>query len=408
MSDTVKLTEALSEKRSTAVRATVVRGCKGNANHAMVVQQLKYWMPRATKSHLGHKYVFKTYEEFGGETGMSPQQVRRALTATAYKGAPLDASTEDKAPKDKMVIAICNPYNKRDKTLWWRINPDCELSLEPSLADQDEGVESDSQTVDIDSLECRIRQSRVSDSTEHYQRVHTESTPETTTAAAAGAEPEVDREVDQVTERDSFAITTVPGDQGDAKGVAGDASLTRVKAFVKRRAEQFKRYRFVARDEANPEWHTAIGSISATDDQFDLALETAFSSPWLADGDWLGCMRGDKAAQGFARDFHKLLTNELPRFSQGKPPRVERSSSGRSNTSGRAKQADWRSQPKSLTPEQAEAQAEVQANRERDDARRAELGSMLSGPCPTPGCVRITPSAGRPCSVCERRAKQAV
>jgi hypothetical protein len=74
---------------------------------AAIVQQLHYWSARATRSHDGHAYVYKTYQDWSAEIGVSAKQARGAL---------------DRLRKDGVAVAIQNPTDPRDRTLWWRID----------------------------------------------------------------------------------------------------------------------------------------------------------------------------------------------------------------------------------------------------------------------------------------------
>lgn len=74
---------------------------------AIVLDQLRYWLERATKEHDGHHWVYKTYEELGRDLGIAKHQVRYALEVLR---------------EQRIVISIRNPHYRRDSTLWWRID----------------------------------------------------------------------------------------------------------------------------------------------------------------------------------------------------------------------------------------------------------------------------------------------
>lgn len=76
---------------------------------AVVLQQLHYWLQRATAQQGGCMWVYKTYDEWAYETG---------LTAKAARGAL------DRLRKADVVITATNPNDSRDRTLWWRIDHD--------------------------------------------------------------------------------------------------------------------------------------------------------------------------------------------------------------------------------------------------------------------------------------------
>jgi hypothetical protein len=74
---------------------------------AAIVQQLHYWSQRATRSHEEHVYVYKTYQDWSDEIGVSAKAARGAM---------------DRLRKDGVVVGIQNPTDLRDRTLWWRID----------------------------------------------------------------------------------------------------------------------------------------------------------------------------------------------------------------------------------------------------------------------------------------------
>ena len=76
---------------------------------ALVLQQLRYWENRATKSHEGVPWVYKTYQDWSDELGVTPSSVRGALDRLRTAGA---------------VVSIQNPHEARDRTLWWRTTID--------------------------------------------------------------------------------------------------------------------------------------------------------------------------------------------------------------------------------------------------------------------------------------------
>ena len=51
----------------------------GHLADAAVLQQIHYWLARATVEDAGYRWVYKTYEEWSEEVGISAKQVRSAL-----------------------------------------------------------------------------------------------------------------------------------------------------------------------------------------------------------------------------------------------------------------------------------------------------------------------------------------
>lgn len=77
----------------------------GHLVDAAVLQQLHYWMQRAQSRHEGFTWVWKTYEEWGEEIGVSTKQVRSAIERLETRG----------------VVVSCQPesWNRRK---WYRID----------------------------------------------------------------------------------------------------------------------------------------------------------------------------------------------------------------------------------------------------------------------------------------------
>jgi hypothetical protein len=74
---------------------------------AAIAQQLHYWLQRATQVHGDERWVYKTYQDWSDEIGVTPKAARGAL---------------NKLRRDGVVIAIQSPRDARDRTLWWRID----------------------------------------------------------------------------------------------------------------------------------------------------------------------------------------------------------------------------------------------------------------------------------------------
>lgn len=76
---------------------------------ALLLQQLRYWSERATCVHNGRTWVYKTYQDWSDELGVSAKACRGAL---------------DRLRREGLVAAIQNPADPRDRTLWWRLTLD--------------------------------------------------------------------------------------------------------------------------------------------------------------------------------------------------------------------------------------------------------------------------------------------
>lgn len=80
---------------------------------AAIVQQLHFWLRLSTNIHDGERYVYKTYDEWSAEIGISARAVRGAC---------------DRLRKAGVLVAIQSPLDPHDRTLWWRIDHD---TIEP-------------------------------------------------------------------------------------------------------------------------------------------------------------------------------------------------------------------------------------------------------------------------------------
>lgn len=101
------MSEMLLNERLVAIQPSLVR--RLGIAEAAIVQQLHYWLRRATNSHDGHIWVYKTYTAWSDEIGLSSKAVRGAL---------------DKLRRAGVVVSIESPIDSRDRTLWWRIDYD--------------------------------------------------------------------------------------------------------------------------------------------------------------------------------------------------------------------------------------------------------------------------------------------
>lgn len=99
------MSDLLLNERPLVIQPSLVR--RLGIAEAALVQQLHYWSARATHTHDGHTWVYKTYADWSGEIGLSTKACRGAL---------------DKLRRAGFVIAVENPTDSRDHTLWWRID----------------------------------------------------------------------------------------------------------------------------------------------------------------------------------------------------------------------------------------------------------------------------------------------
>jgi len=91
----------------------------------MALEQLHYWLDRATKAYAGRKWVYKTYADWGQELALTEKQARSAFDGLRSAG---------------LVESISNPHNRVDRTLWWSINQDMIALLDQLVAQNEAGV----------------------------------------------------------------------------------------------------------------------------------------------------------------------------------------------------------------------------------------------------------------------------
>jgi DNA-binding Lrp family transcriptional regulator len=89
----------------------------GHVLDAAVLQQLHYWMQRAQSRHEGFTWVWKTYEEWSDEIGVTPKQVRTAIERLEARG----------------VVRSCQPesWNRRK---WYRVDYSSDVLYEDSAS----------------------------------------------------------------------------------------------------------------------------------------------------------------------------------------------------------------------------------------------------------------------------------
>lgn len=101
----------LIDERCVMVQPSLVRAL-GRMSDAALLQQLHYWMPHARAEHDGHRWVYKTAEQWSEETGLSTHQVYRAFTRLETLG----------------LVVACKPDAKTwNHQKWYRIVYDHEV-----------------------------------------------------------------------------------------------------------------------------------------------------------------------------------------------------------------------------------------------------------------------------------------
>jgi hypothetical protein len=77
----------------------------GHLSDAAVLQQIHYWIARSRNQRAGYRWVYKTYEEWSSEIGISTKQIRAAIVRLENLG----------------LLISCQPeaYHRRK---WYRID----------------------------------------------------------------------------------------------------------------------------------------------------------------------------------------------------------------------------------------------------------------------------------------------
>lgn len=112
------MSRLLIDERIVAVQPSVIR-VLGRPTDAIVLQQLHFWMGHAVEELDGERWVYKTYDEWSDETGLTNEQVRHAMKRLEKEG----------------VVVACQPeyFNRRK---WYRIDYDHKLLSDSTTSSQ--------------------------------------------------------------------------------------------------------------------------------------------------------------------------------------------------------------------------------------------------------------------------------
>jgi hypothetical protein len=233
----------------------------GSLGQAVILQQLHYWLNRATKKHDGKPWVYKTYAEWGSETCQTQHQARRAMETLRKLG---------------LVVGIRNPYNAIDKTIWWTIDY-------ATVAKLREGVPVE---VAATPVEVAATPVEVAPAPQQYQRLHTQTTDTDSVQTLPTANAHADELEQSLTE-------------------AQKVGSQRLEAFIDRRlAERLGKVEYRDDDLMKVDWLESFQSLHASDEDFRRGLDAAFERN---DADWRRRLQGPKAAQAFVGEFPRLL-----------------------------------------------------------------------------------------------------
>lgn len=89
----------------------------GHLSDAAILQQTHYWLQRSTNEIAGERWVYKTYDEWADEIGISEKQARSAIRRLEALG----------------LLISCQPDAYR-RTKWYRIDYDSPILADPPSA----------------------------------------------------------------------------------------------------------------------------------------------------------------------------------------------------------------------------------------------------------------------------------
>lgn len=96
----------LLDETCLVIQPALVRAL-GHLSDAAVLQQIHYWLQRATAEHAGRRWVYKTYGEWSDEIGITEKQARASITRLEAAG----------------ILVSCQPEAYRRRK-WYRIDYD--------------------------------------------------------------------------------------------------------------------------------------------------------------------------------------------------------------------------------------------------------------------------------------------
>jgi hypothetical protein len=100
------MTRLLLDENVIVVQPALVRAL-GSMIDAAILQQLHYWMPRAKAEHAGHRWVYKTLDEWADEIGVTMKQAKSAVARLEAEG----------------IVISCQPEGS-NRRKWYRIEYD--------------------------------------------------------------------------------------------------------------------------------------------------------------------------------------------------------------------------------------------------------------------------------------------
>lgn len=129
---------------------------------AVVIQQLHYWTPKAESEYDGHIWVYKTYEEWSEEIGLSPRQIRYSMTRLEALG----------------VVISCQPEGN-DRRKWYRIDyAHALLESNPEPIRQNRRMEATKSSVASDKIGASTSITEITTEITQETKVVEQSSPE--------------------------------------------------------------------------------------------------------------------------------------------------------------------------------------------------------------------------------------
>lgn len=271
----------LIDERVVVVQPSLVRAL-GSMTAAAVVQQLHYWMPRATAEHDGHRWVYKTAEQWSDEIGVTVKQVRSAITRLESLG----------------IVLSCQPErSKWQRRKWYRIDYDHPLiarDADEYRCAQTGTSNGPSGNIDVPSGE--LRGARTGTSIREITTEITEESTEETRPTSSNAAPAM---IDEPTRLANLLADLIEAN-GSKRPTVTKAWVTTIDRMIRlddRTVEQVeKAIRWAQGDEF---WRANILSPDALRRQFDRMR--------------LQARRGSSGPRGLAgvRDFLATLDSPL-------------------------------------------------------------------------------------------------
>lgn len=129
---------------------------------AAVVQQLHYWAQRATHVHVGEVWVYKTYQAWADEIGVTAKAARGALDRLRTAG---------------VVVSMQNPTDPHDRTLWWRVDYSSDPAFRHAPTGRSNSPDGDAPSAPTGRSRAGVSMQSIEHNREHYTESAREARP---------------------------------------------------------------------------------------------------------------------------------------------------------------------------------------------------------------------------------------